>query len=720
MNSPFHAGGPLGTEDSAIYVVRQGDMDALSWLISPQRAEDLLVAAPRQQGKTSCIYKLMRHPGLINFLFAYADLQNADCTTEGAWYLDLWHELRQSSPFIDTFLQNFQAPTRAREWEMQMRSLAGFVSQSGRRLVIVLDEIGVIKQANARGWASRFFSTVRKLENARENLPALRSLSFIFVGTFHPNDLVSDDNVSPFNSAQRVILPDFTQEETRRLLALGDWSETKTTQIANRIHYWADGQPYITQTLARHLCAEDDSADVDQAATRFMQNDLAHLPSIVKRVRADHRLMEYLQRLETGSKVLFLQHEHGSVESTLELLGVIKADRDGYCTIRNRLYSKSLGLTPKSNSHLPRKTDMSHGPEITPKPSKPTSPAALPAYKRKALEQRLVDLIEEHAAVSDQLRRMLSAADELKLQRQQRHLEEQMAEVEAELGRAPTAPTPSPSVKADKATLVSVHQSDQLYGAGNRWAVLVGANTYEDAYHFGALQVCVKDVEATREQLIAGGFDPARIRLLTDNTDEKPTRANILTALKAMADATEPDDLLLFYYSGHGDEAGGESYLVARDGRHLVLSDTAVPVMRIKQIMDAAPARAKVILLDACHSGADIGKKGPQPMTQEFIARVFEQAEGMAILASCKQGQLSYEWRAQERSVFTHYLLEALKGEADRDGKGFVTVQDASRHVTNGVKLWASQRNVSQTPTLQYSVAGDIIVTRHAKHAEQA
>ena len=39
--------------------------------------------------------------------------------------------------------------------------------------------------------------------------------------------------------------------------------------------------------------------------------------------------------------------------------------------------------------------------------------------------------------------------------------------------------------------------------------------------------------------------------------------------------------------------------------------------------MDAAPARAKVIHLDACHSSADIGKKGPQPMTKEFIERVF-------------------------------------------------------------------------------------------------
>jgi len=253
---------------------------------------------------------------------------------------------------------------------------------------------------------------------------------------------------------------------------------------------------------------------------------------------------------------------------------------------------------------------------------------------------------------------------------------------------------------------------EPLYGAGNRWAVLVGINEHEDRANYGQLHVCVKDVHTIREQLVAGGFDSARIRLLTDDTPELPTRDNILVALKAVADATEPDDLLLFYYSGHGDEDDGESYLVARNGKRLVLSDTAVRVSRVKEIMDQAPARAKVIVLDACHSGADIGGKGPKPMPLEFIRRVFEQAEGLAILASCKQGQLSYEWQTRERSVFTHFLLEALEGQADLDEKGFVTVQDANRHVVNGVKLWASQRNVSQTPTLQYTVAGDIILTR--------
>jgi len=252
--------------------------------------------------------------------------------------------------------------------------------------------------------------------------------------------------------------------------------------------------------------------------------------------------------------------------------------------------------------------------------------------------------------------------------------------------------------------------AEKLYGNGNRWAVVVGVDSYEDTDHYGELHVCVKDAKAVHNQLLSSGYKPERVKMLSDETSELPTRDNVFVALNAVAKATDPDDILIFFYSGHGDEDGGESYLVARNGKRLALEDTAIKVSRIKKIMEQAQAKAKVIILDACHSGANIEGKGPTHMTEEFIRRVFEQAEGLAILASCKQGQVSYEWQTNERSVFTYYLLEALQGQADLDGKGFVTVQDANRHVSNGVKLWASQRNRNQTPTLQAEVAGDIIL----------
>ena len=68
--------------------------------------------------------------------------------------------------------------------------------------------------------------------------------------------------------------------------------------------------------------------------------------------------------------------------------------------------------------------------------------------------------------------------------------------------------------------------------------------------------------------------------------------------------------------------------------------------------------------------------------------------------------------RKEPQCVHLLLLLEALAGQADLDQKGFVTVSDASRYVTDGVKSWATQEGVPQTPTLQYTVVGDIVLVR--------
>lgn len=254
--------------------------------------------------------------------------------------------------------------------------------------------------------------------------------------------------------------------------------------------------------------------------------------------------------------------------------------------------------------------------------------------------------------------------------------------------------------------------SELFDSIGKRCAVLVGVNEYEDPT-YGQLQVCVKDTEAIHKLLISAEFDPDYTYLIIDNGDERPTRAHILDTLQRIANDTEYNDLLLFYYSGHGEEDSGESYLVARDGRQSVLKDTAVSVTRVKEIMKGAQARAKVVILDACHSGANIDGKGAKPMSEAFIRRVFEEAEGFFILASCKQGERSYEWRARERSVFTHFLLEALEGKADQEQKGFVTVRDVNRYVVDRVKRWAFQNRVSQTPTNESCMVGEIPLVRY-------
>lgn len=256
--------------------------------------------------------------------------------------------------------------------------------------------------------------------------------------------------------------------------------------------------------------------------------------------------------------------------------------------------------------------------------------------KKKGLETRLDPLRVQYIAVNEQLAHTLDAADTVKLKAKISHLELDIRELEKQLKELTQQ-------GKDGSAAGELTRDNFPLNSGMRWSVLVGVNEYDDRLNYSPLTVCVKDVNAIYQHLIANKYNPNYISLITDDAKEQPSRDNILTTLQSAANAAEQDDLLLFYYSGHGDIDENESYLVARSGHLVNLRDTAVSLTRVVEIMQSSAARAKVIILDACHSGADIGsKKGAPPMPPEFISRVFEQAEGLAILASCKQGQLSY------------------------------------------------------------------------------
>ncbi|MEZ4735958.1 MAG: caspase family protein [Caldilineaceae bacterium] len=271
----------------------------------------------------------------------------------------------------------------------------------------------------------------------------------------------------------------------------------------------------------------------------------------------------------------------------------------------------------------------------------------------------------------------------------------------------PTPEAPAPQARHLRLT-EDAPDTRPVLNSGKAWAVLVGINHYEDAY-IADLHAAVGDVTALHGVLAR---EYQAVRLLTDETPERlPTRANLLAELATVAQAAGEGDLLLFHFSGHGIAEGGESYLLPRDARLANLRHTGVAMKDVRELLEQSPARAKVIILDACHSGASLGRAAAT-MTPQFIQRVFEEAEGMALLASCKGGQQSWEWREQGHGVFTYFLLEALRGQADWDGKGFVTVSDAGRYVTDGVKGWSVAHNAPQTPTLHSTVAGDIILVR--------
>ncbi|MDP7281514.1 MAG: caspase family protein, partial [Candidatus Poribacteria bacterium] len=99
-----------------------------------------------------------------------------------------------------------------------------------------------------------------------------------------------------------------------------------------------------------------------------------------------------------------------------------------------------------------------------------------------------------------------------------------------------------------------------------KWALLVGINDYQN--DIGALKYCVADVEAFRDALIeTAGYKPANVHLMTDQMSgqDLPTRINVIMRLDLLASQIQPEDTLIFYFSGDGISTEGQSFLLASD-----------------------------------------------------------------------------------------------------------------------------------------------------------
>jgi hypothetical protein len=123
---------------------------------------------------------------------------------------------------------------------------------------------------------------------------------------------------------------------------------------------------------------------------------------------------------------------------------------------------------------------------------------------------------------------------------------------------------------------------------------------------------------------------------------------------------------LFFYYSGH-----------AR-ANALSLGGAELSLEALRNALLALPSTLTVVVLDACQSGAFSGVKGASPAA-DFSSSSFAQLSqaGLAVMASSTAEELSQESQDIGGSYFTHHLLTGLRGAADRDADGSVSLDEA-------------------------------------------
>jgi uncharacterized caspase-like protein len=273
-------------------------------------------------------------------------------------------------------------------------------------------------------------------------------------------------------------------------------------------------------------------------------------------------------------------------------------------------------------------------------------------------------------------------------------------------------------------------------------AVLVGVSFYEDT-DLHTLPFSGNDVRALGQVLEDRGYDVLRLHDATDRSFLLPMRRNILTELALLH--LDPDDLLVVYFACHGVREGGKMLLLTSECDSKRLSETGLPLSDVIATMAATGARRQVLLLDACYAGVGLfGRDGnspgegmsdvdpgtteapddaPAPRTSgvpradladaRYVRETFDLAEGFALLAASTAQEKSNDLGSRSHALFTSAVIEGLAGAADRDGKGFVTVDDLRKHVVAAVAAGVDREtHLPQSATARIACRGDMVLTR--------
>jgi uncharacterized caspase-like protein len=145
---------------------------------------------------------------------------------------------------------------------------------------------------------------------------------------------------------------------------------------------------------------------------------------------------------------------------------------------------------------------------------------------------------------------------------------------------------------------------------GSRRALLIGVQNY---LHISNLGGCVNDARLM-ESVLRNRFDFTHCTRLEN---EQATRVGILSAFDALAQETQPGDVIVFYFAGHGSQLadregdeplGLDSTLMPFDTKgkfgtpeeNLDITDDEI-FLWLEQL--TAKTSAITVIVDACHSG---------------------------------------------------------------------------------------------------------------------
>ena len=159
------------------------------------------------------------------------------------------------------------------------------------------------------------------------------------------------------------------------------------------------------------------------------------------------------------------------------------------------------------------------------------------------------------------------------------------------------------------------------------------------------------------------------------------------------------------YFSGHGgpDIKTRTPFLLPTDADASYPRETGYALTALYQQLARLPARSITVFLDACFTGSTRSNGTLFGGARAIVISIEQPAllrDNFAVIAAAAGDQIASDYPAKRHGLFTYYALSGLRGAADADADGAVTVAELERYLGAHVPSVAAALDREQTPVV--------------------
>lgn len=269
-----------------------------------------------------------------------------DSEDAGRWYYSIAYRILRELR-IKTDLQTWWQDKSALFSEQRLVEffLEIVLTNVAEPVTVFVDEI---ERAASLPFAEKLFAAMRTCYARRVSEPEFKRLNFVVLGVCTVAELCPDESLSPFVNGRSIELPDFGLDECQQLAAGFEHGGEHGRALIESIYAWTEGQPYLTQKLARGVARKGAKAgDVERVVHElFLGPGISQSEPLLNHIRS---LLQAGTPVARQALVLFARIVDGRdvtggpvspARAWLRLTGVVRRDAGDRLRVRNEIYRR--------------------------------------------------------------------------------------------------------------------------------------------------------------------------------------------------------------------------------------------------------------------------------------------------------------------------------------------------------------------------------------------